>query len=43
MNFLNLSTHEMVEHETNKDIKALLMRRSALFSNANVQTELIAF
>lgn len=38
-----LTTEEMIEHESNKDIKALLQKRSNLYETINISCELISF
>jgi hypothetical protein len=39
----NLTTEEMIEHDSNKDIKLLLEKRSNLYNAINISCKLIAF
>lgn len=38
-----LTTEEMIEHESNSDIKKVLQKRSNLYEVINISCELIAF
>jgi hypothetical protein len=41
--FTNLTTEEMIEHDSNKDIKTLVEKRSNLYKTINVSCKFITF